>query len=110
MPIALTRFNFSSHEGWFDMRELGTAFDHREPCPIGMRSSAVASKDHQRGVVMRRRDGRGTVVRLRSSTAGPAEYAPLEQSAVFLSPMSALQQHITDLNQKSRRVRNVPTD
>jgi hypothetical protein len=34
MPIAPTRFNFSSHEGWFDMRDLGAVLDHEEPCPI----------------------------------------------------------------------------
>jgi len=33
MPIALTRFNFSSHEGWFDMRDLGAVLDHEEPLP-----------------------------------------------------------------------------
>jgi hypothetical protein len=42
MPIALTRFNFSSHEGWFDMRDLGAVLDHEEaPAPSGMRSSAA---------------------------------------------------------------------
>ena len=27
MPIALTRFNFSSHADWFDMRDLGAVLD-----------------------------------------------------------------------------------
>jgi hypothetical protein len=43
--------------GYFDMRDLGAVLDHEEPLPpSGMRSSAVASQDHQRSVVMRRRD------------------------------------------------------
>jgi hypothetical protein len=48
--------------GYFDMRDLGAVFDHEEPLPHrGVRSGAVASLDHQRGVVIRRRDGRGTM-------------------------------------------------
>jgi hypothetical protein len=56
-------------------------------------------------VAMRRRDECGTI-RLPSSRAppGPAERAPFEQSAVLLSPMSALQ-HTTDSSQTSREVR-----
>jgi len=33
MPIALTRFNFSFHEGWFDMPDLDAVLDHEEPLP-----------------------------------------------------------------------------
>jgi hypothetical protein len=33
MHIALTRFNFSSHQGWFDMRDLGAVLDHEEHLP-----------------------------------------------------------------------------
>lgn len=51
------------------MRNLGVVLDHEEsPCPVPHAIHAVASQDHQRGVALRRRDGRGTV-RLRSSTA-----------------------------------------
>jgi hypothetical protein len=32
-PCPSTRFNCSSHEGWFDMRDLGAVLDHEEPLP-----------------------------------------------------------------------------
>jgi hypothetical protein len=67
------------------MRDLGAVPDHEEPpAPSGER--AVASQDHQRSVVMRRRNEPG------------AMGLP---SFMFLSPMSALQ-HIADLSQTSR--------
>ncbi len=85
------------------MRSRRDARPQGAPAPSGMRSIAVASQDHQRSVAMRRRDERRTM-RLSSSRAlrGRAERDLLEQSAVFLSPMSALQ-HITDSSQTSAR-------
>jgi hypothetical protein len=45
MPIALTRFNFSSHEGWFDMRDLGAALDHEEPLPSRIVAASLRAPD-----------------------------------------------------------------
>jgi hypothetical protein len=44
------------------MRDLGAVLDQKGRCRTsGRGSSAIASQDHQRGVVRRRRDGRGTM-------------------------------------------------
>jgi hypothetical protein len=74
------------------MRDLGAVPDHEEP-PASSGERAVASQDHQRSVVMRRRNEPG------------AMGLP---SFMLLSPMSALQL-ITDLSQTWRLVRKVPT-
>ena len=47
--------------GWFDMRDLGAVLDHEKLLPIGMRSVAIASQDHQRSAVMRQRHCAGQV-------------------------------------------------
>jgi hypothetical protein len=52
-------FRYEACGDWFDMRDLGAVLDHEEPLPHPM-GDAVASLDHQRSVVTRRRDGRGT--------------------------------------------------
>jgi hypothetical protein len=46
--------------GWFDMCNLGAVLDQRgAPAPSCMRSSAVASQDHQPRLVRGRRDETG---------------------------------------------------
>jgi len=47
--------------GWFDMRDLGAVLSRGATAASVVRSSAVASQGHQRSVVMRRRDERGTI-------------------------------------------------
>jgi hypothetical protein len=67
MAVQVGSFHFL--ESWFDLRDLGMVLDHEEsPAPSRMRSIAVASQDHRRSIVRRRRDERGTF-RLRSSSA-----------------------------------------
>ena len=45
------------------MRDLGAVLDHEKLLPIGMRSIAIASQDHQRSVVMRQRHCAGKFAR-----------------------------------------------
>ena len=93
----------------FDVRDLGAVLDDEEPsAPSGMRSSAVASLDHRRSVAMRRLDGRGTHSAFQvRAPRGRAGRGLLEQCAVLLSLMSALQR-ITDSTRTSSYVRKVP--
>jgi hypothetical protein len=49
---ALHFFKCEHWGGYFDARDYGAVLDHEEPLPpSGMRSSAVASLDHQRCVI-----------------------------------------------------------
>jgi hypothetical protein len=78
MAVQVDSFHFL--EGWIDVRDLDEVLEHEErSAPSGIRSSAIASQDHQRSVVRRRRDER-RAFRMRSSraTEGRARRAIVE--------------------------------
>jgi hypothetical protein len=54
------------------MRDLGAVLDHEEPLPIRHAIQCSSVEDHQRSVVRRRRDERGT-----SRLSGSRHEAPL---------------------------------
>src|ERR1700682_1285676 len=55
MAVQVSSFHFP--ESWFDMRSFGAVLDHKgAPAPSVGPSSAPPSRDHQRSILMRRRD------------------------------------------------------
>ena len=49
--------------GWFDIRDLGAVSITKSPCPIQHAIRCSSLTGHQRSVVMRRREDRGTNAR-----------------------------------------------